>query len=180
MVNLGVPDWHVPTTGTPSPFLYPVHLAIAQKNGTQRVVAIDAYRSRVDADSATSCHRGPRVPRPRELIRRRPAQSHPSVTIERMVLPSNLSSSRSIHSASRVLASPVVRTLYVRNVPDEVGERLERLAAREGMSLSAFAARELAQVAQRADNPALLAGLPDLTINAGTVTADLDAGRAER
>ena len=27
-----------------------VHLAIAQKNGTERVVAIDAYRSRVDAD----------------------------------------------------------------------------------------------------------------------------------
>jgi plasmid stability protein len=73
-----------------------------------------------------------------------------------------------------------VRTLYVRNVPDEVGERLERLAAREGMSLSAFAARELAQVAQRADNPALLAGLPDLTIDAGTVTADLDARRSER
>ena len=52
MANLGVPDWHVPTTGTPSPFLYPVHLAIARKNGTERVVAIDAYRSRVDADLA--------------------------------------------------------------------------------------------------------------------------------
>ena len=42
--NLGVPDWHVPTTGTPSPFPYPVHFAIARKNGTERVVAIDAYR----------------------------------------------------------------------------------------------------------------------------------------
>jgi hypothetical protein len=50
MANLGVPDWHVLTTGTPSPFLYPVHLAIARKNGTERVVAIDAYRSRVDPD----------------------------------------------------------------------------------------------------------------------------------
>ena len=68
----------------------------------------------------------------------------------------------------------------MRNVPDEVGERLERLAAREGMSLSAFAARELAQVAQRADDPELLAGLPDLTIDAGTVTTDVDAGRSER
>ena len=68
----------------------------------------------------------------------------------------------------------------MRNVPDEVGERLERLAAREGMSLSAFVARELAQVAQRADNPALLAGLPDLAIGAGTITADLDAGRSQR
>ena len=79
-----------------------------------------------------------------------------------------------------MLAFERMRTLYVRNVPDEVGERLERLAAREGMSLSAFAARELAQVAQRANNPALLAGLPDLSIDARTVVADLDAGRSER
>ena len=49
MADLGVPDLNVPTTGTPSPFLYPVHLAIAQKNTTERVIAIDAYRSRVDA-----------------------------------------------------------------------------------------------------------------------------------
>lgn len=79
-----------------------------------------------------------------------------------------------------MLACSTMRTLYLRNVPDEVGERLERLAAREGMSLSAFAARELAQISQRADNPSLLAGLPDLSIDAGTMTADLDAGRAER
>lgn len=82
--------------------------------------------------------------------------------------------------ASKVLASSVMRTLYLRNVPDDVGERLERLAAREGMSLSAFAARELSQISRRADNPSLLAGLPDLSIDAGTVTADLDAGRSER
>ena len=96
-----------------------------------------------------------------------------------MVVPSN-PAAHSSSLASKVLASPVMRTLYLRNVPDDVGERLERLAAREGMSLSAFAARELAQISQRADNPALLAGLPDLSIDAGTVTADLDAGRFER
>jgi plasmid stability protein len=73
-----------------------------------------------------------------------------------------------------------MRTLYVRNVPDEVGERLQQLAAREGMSLSAFAARELAQIAKRADNAALLAGLPDLGVGASSVVAALDAGRAER
>ena len=73
-----------------------------------------------------------------------------------------------------------MRTLYVRNVPDEVGEKLERLAAREGMSLSAFAARELAQVAQRADNAALLAGLPDLGVGTASIVAALDEGRAER
>lgn len=80
--------------------------------------------------------------------------------------------------ASKVLASFTMRTLYVRNVPDDVGERLERLAEREGISLSAFAARELALVARRADNPALLADLPDLGIEASSVLASLDAGRA--
>ena len=51
LAELGVPDWHTATTGTPSPFLYPMFLAIArQKSGSERVVAIDAYRNRVDAD----------------------------------------------------------------------------------------------------------------------------------
>ncbi len=51
LAKLGVPDWHTATTGTPSPFLYPMFLAIArQKSGSERVVAIDAYRNRVDAD----------------------------------------------------------------------------------------------------------------------------------
>ena len=68
----------------------------------------------------------------------------------------------------------------MRNVPDEVGERLERLAAREGMSVSAFVARELALVARRADNAALLADLPDLGVGASSVVDALDAGRAER
>lgn len=73
-----------------------------------------------------------------------------------------------------------MRTLYLRNVPDEVGERLERLAAREGLSLSAFASRELAAISRRADNPALLAGLPDLGVDADAVVADVEAGRPSR
>jgi hypothetical protein len=73
-----------------------------------------------------------------------------------------------------------MRVLYLRNVPDEVGERLERLAAREGMSVSAFAVRELAWVASRADNPALLASLPDLRVDARTVVDELEAGRKSR
>ena len=89
-------------------------------------------------------------------------------------------SNRRVSNASKMLASRDMRTLYLRNVPDDVGERLERLAAREGMSLSAFAARELAQISRRADNPALLAGLPDLSVDADTVIAGLDAGRSER
>ena len=55
-----------------------------------------------------------------------------------------------------------MRTLYLRNVPDEVVERLERLASRAGTSVSAYATRELAVIAGRADNPELLAALNDI------------------
>lgn len=85
-----------------------------------------------------------------------------------------------LQSTGTLLAFCDMRTLYLRNVPDEVGERLERLAAREGMSLSAFASRELAAISRRADNPALLAGLPDLGVEADAVVADVEAGRASR
>ncbi len=73
-----------------------------------------------------------------------------------------------------------MRTLYLRNVPDEVGERLERMAAREGMSVSAFAVRQLANIARRDDNPALLADLPDLGVGAEAIVGDIAAGRADR
>ncbi len=73
-----------------------------------------------------------------------------------------------------------MKTLYLRNVPHEVTERLEALAAREGLSVSAFAVRELAEAARRADNRALLGDLPHLDVSADEVVADLDAGRAAR
>lgn len=79
-----------------------------------------------------------------------------------------------------LLALCDMRTLYLRNVPDEVGERLERLAAREGLSLSAFATRELAAISRRADNPALLAALPNLEADADAVVTDVEAGRSSR
>lgn len=73
-----------------------------------------------------------------------------------------------------------MRTLYLRNVPDEVVERLERLAARDATSVGAVAVRELSDVSRRADNPALLDTLPDLGIHAAAIVADLDRGRAEK
>ncbi|MHB1472832.1 MAG: hypothetical protein ACYDDU_13205 [Dermatophilaceae bacterium] len=73
-----------------------------------------------------------------------------------------------------------MRTLYLRNVPDDVVERLERLAARDATSVSAVAVRELAEVSRRADNPALLGNLPDLGIDVATILSDLDAGRSDR
>jgi len=73
-----------------------------------------------------------------------------------------------------------MKTLYLRNVPDDVSERLEALAAREGLSVSAFAVRELGELARRADNPALLGDLPDLRVSAADVVADLSADRGDR
>jgi len=73
-----------------------------------------------------------------------------------------------------------MKTLYLRNVPDDVSERLAALAAREGLSVSSFAVRELSDAARRADNPALLGDLPDLDVSAADVIADLEAGRSSR
>ncbi|MHB8246000.1 MAG: antitoxin [Acidimicrobiales bacterium] len=73
-----------------------------------------------------------------------------------------------------------MRTLYLRNVPEDVVERLERLAARDGTSVGAVAVRELAAVSRRADNPALLGTLPDLEVDTTAIVAALDAGRAAR
>lgn len=82
--------------------------------------------------------------------------------------------------ASRLLAYCNMRTLYLRNVPDDVVARLERLAARDATSVGAVAVRELADVSRRADNPALLGSLPDLDMDTATILGELDAGRAKR
>lgn len=79
-----------------------------------------------------------------------------------------------------MLAFCNMRTLYLRNVPDDVVERLERLAARYATSVSAVAIRELAEVSRRADNPALLGALPDLGVDTAEISGGLDAGRAAR
>jgi hypothetical protein len=82
--------------------------------------------------------------------------------------------------ASSLLALCDMRTLYLRNVPDDVVERLERLAARDATSVGAVAVRELAEVSRRADNPALLGALPNLGVDAAAILSDVVAGRAER
>jgi hypothetical protein len=73
-----------------------------------------------------------------------------------------------------------MKTLYLRNVPDDVSERLAMLASREGLSVSAFAVRELTEAARRADNASLLGELPDLDVPAEELIADLETGRAAR
>jgi plasmid stability protein len=73
-----------------------------------------------------------------------------------------------------------MRTLYLRNVPDDVVERLKRLAARDATSVGAVAVRELADVSRRADNPALLGALPDFGVDVATLVSDVEAERAGR
>ncbi|MGL5829275.1 MAG: antitoxin [Angustibacter sp.] len=65
----------------------------------------------------------------------------------------------------------------MRNVPDEVIDRLRRLAANDGLSLNAVAVRELAHVSQRANNAALLSTLPDQEPSTADILTDLDAAR---
>ena len=73
-----------------------------------------------------------------------------------------------------------MKTLYLRNVPDDVVRRLELLAARDGTSVGAVAVRELADVSRRADNPVLMGALPDLHVSVTDVVDGLDRERAGR
>ncbi|HEY5455837.1 MAG TPA: hypothetical protein VIJ96_10230 [Acidothermaceae bacterium] len=70
-----------------------------------------------------------------------------------------------------------MRTLYLRNVPDDVVRRLERLAQRDATSVGAVAVRELSEVSRRADNPGLLDTLPDLDVDPATIVAAIDDER---
>ena len=79
-----------------------------------------------------------------------------------------------------MLALCNMKTLYLRNVPDDVVDRLQRLADLDGTSVSAFAVRELAAVSRRADNPALLATLPDLGVATDEIVRGLDEDRVGR
>lgn len=83
-------------------------------------------------------------------------------------------------TATHLLAFCDMRTLYLRNVPDEVARRLQRLADRDGLSVSAVAVRELAAASRRADNAALLDALPDLGVGPTPVAAALDDEREAR
>ena len=70
-----------------------------------------------------------------------------------------------------------MKTLYLRNVPDEVAAALEQLAQQEAMSVSALAVRELkAAVAFRA-NADLLWAQPDLRVTIDDVVDAVRSGR---
>ncbi|MGI8664724.1 MAG: antitoxin [Jatrophihabitans sp.] len=73
-----------------------------------------------------------------------------------------------------------MKTLYLRNVPDDVIARLERLAQLGATSVSAVAVRELSEVSRRVDNHALLGALPDHNIGTQALVEGVDADRASR
>jgi hypothetical protein len=73
-----------------------------------------------------------------------------------------------------------LRTLYLRNVPDEVVDRLERMAKRQGISVNAVAIGELAEASRQIDNAALLESLPDYNVPMSEILSELDRARAER
>jgi hypothetical protein len=72
------------------------------------------------------------------------------------------------------------RTLYIRHVPDDVAERLEKLASRAGVPLSTLALQELSETARRADNAELLGRLPSAAIEPDAILEALRQSRAER
>jgi hypothetical protein len=71
-------------------------------------------------------------------------------------------------------------TLTITDIPAEVVERLEQLAAGEGMSLNAFVVQHLAAAARRADNAALLSDLPDFGVTPADAAVDIAEGRREQ
>lgn len=73
-----------------------------------------------------------------------------------------------------------MRTLYLRNVPEDVVRRLQQLADRDGTSVSAVAVRELSDVSRRADNPGLMARLPDLDVDVRDIIEDVERERTAR
>jgi hypothetical protein len=70
--------------------------------------------------------------------------------------------------------------LYLRNVPNEVVERLERMAKREGTSVNTVAIRELAEASRWIDNAALLESLPRHDITMAQILQNLDQSRSDR
>jgi plasmid stability protein len=73
-----------------------------------------------------------------------------------------------------------MKTLYLRNVPDEVYVNLDVLAKRAGVSMNAMAIQELSRSTRRAVNGLVLDSLPELDVSLDAIVEAIDEGRAER
>lgn len=112
--------------------------------------------------------------------RRGPGAHTDKGTARRVARAARTSAQRSRRVAKFALASCNMKTLYLRNVPDDVVRRLQRLAEADATSVGAVAVRELTEVSRRADNPGLLSQLADLSVDAAPIVDDLDTERARR
>lgn len=70
-----------------------------------------------------------------------------------------------------------MRALHIRNVPDDVMDRLEKLARAANTSVTAVAIRELDAATRRVDNAALASTLPDLGVSTARIVEDVEADR---
>lgn len=70
-----------------------------------------------------------------------------------------------------------MRTLYLRNVPDDVSAALEELAAKESMSVSALAVRELKAAVAFRRNAHLLQTAPVIEVQLDDIVDVVRAGR---
>lgn len=64
-------------------------------------------------------------------------------------------------------------TLYIRDVPEEVSERLKRRAEASGQSLSAYVAAELSKLAARPTNAEIAERLAARDRSAGPTTEEI-------
>lgn len=92
--------------------------------------------------------------------------------------------SLALKSASNLLAPRMhdaynrsMRTLHLRNVPDDVMDRLERLARAASTSVTAVAIRELDAATRRVDNASLVATLPDLNLSTEAIVGAVGSDR---
>ncbi len=74
-----------------------------------------------------------------------------------------------------------VTTLYIRDVSEEVAEKLKERAAAEGTSLSAYVGRELSKLATRPTNAEIIARLKARDRSGGPtsdeIVTEIRAGR---
>ena len=76
-----------------------------------------------------------------------------------------------------MLALCDMKTLYLRNVPEDVAAALEELARRESMSVSAVAVRELRDAVAYRANADVFWAQPTINIALDDVVAAVRAGR---
>lgn len=76
-----------------------------------------------------------------------------------------------------LLASCNMKTLYLRNVPDDLAQSLEELARRDSMSLNAVALRELRQAVAFRRNADLLWAQPTTDVTVADIVAAVRTGR---